>query len=92
MYTQNPASVTIRSMGTAGRVLKTVLEKYEISQGKLATVMGIGSSNVFRWANELRDPSSETVLAIIRALYQIDLKAAEEFKALYLSDLDAREP
>lgn len=92
MYTQDPASVTIRSMGRAGNVLKAVLEKYEISQGKLATVMGIGSSNVFRWANELRDPSSETVLAIIRALYKIDSRAAEEFKALYLSDLDAREP
>ncbi|MGB7314226.1 MAG: hypothetical protein WA939_14950 [Nodosilinea sp.] len=50
--------------------------------------MGIGSSNVFRWANELRDPSSETVLAIIRALYKIDATAAEEFKSLYLTDLD----
>ena len=50
--------------------------------------MGIGSSNVFRWANELRDPSSETVLAIIRALYKIDAAAAEEFKGLYLRDLD----
>jgi len=88
MYTQNPASETIRSMGRAGKVLKTVLEKYEISQGKLAAVMGIGSSNVFRWANELRDPSSETVLAIIRALYKIDSTAAEEFKSSYLRDLD----
>ena len=79
-------------MGKAGKVLKTVLEKYEISQGKLAAVMGIGSSNVFRWANELRDPSSETVLAVIRALYRIDSQAAEEFKTLYLSDLDATEP
>ncbi len=76
-------------MGKAGKVLKTVLEKYDISQGKLAAVMGIGSSNVFRWANELRDPSSETVLAIIRALYKIDVAAAEEFKALYLKDLDS---
>lgn len=75
-------------MGRAGKVLKTVLEKYDISQGKLAAVMGIGSSNVFRWANELRDPSSETVLAIIRALYKIDAEAAEDFKKLYLSDLN----
>nr|WP_026072764.1 helix-turn-helix transcriptional regulator [Nodosilinea nodulosa] len=74
-------------MGRAGKVLKTVLEKYEISQGRLAVVMGIGSSNVFRWANELRDPSSETLLAIIRALYKIDPTAAEEFKALYLTGL-----
>ncbi|HEY9881258.1 MAG TPA: helix-turn-helix transcriptional regulator [Leptolyngbyaceae cyanobacterium] len=77
-------------MGKAGKVLKTVLEKYEISQGKLAAVMGIGSSNVYRWANEMRDPSSETLLEIIRALYKIDTKAAEEFKKLYLSDLDSR--
>nr|WP_017297193.1 helix-turn-helix transcriptional regulator [Nodosilinea nodulosa] len=75
-------------MGRAGKVLKTVLEKYEISQGKLATVMGIGSSNVFRSANGLRDPSSETVLAIIRALYKIDSTAAEEFESLYLTGLD----
>lgn len=88
MYTQNPASETIRSMGRARKVLKTVLEKYQISQGKLATVMRIGSSNVFRWANELRDPSSETVLALMRALYKIDSTAVEEFKSLYLRDLD----
>jgi transcriptional regulator with XRE-family HTH domain len=75
-------------MGRAGKVLKTVLEKYDISQGKLAAVMGIGSSNVFRWANELRDPSSETVLAIIRALYKINLEAAEDFKQMYLENLD----
>lgn len=75
-------------MGRAGKVLKTVLEKYDISQGKLAAVMGIGSSNVFRWANELRDPSSETVLAIIRALYKIDVEAAEDFKLLYLSNIE----
>lgn len=75
-------------MGKAGKVLKTILQKHGISQGKLAAVMGIGSSNVFRWANEHRDPSSETVLDIIRALYKIDSAAAEEFKVLYLSDLD----
>jgi transcriptional regulator with XRE-family HTH domain len=78
-------------MGRAGKVLKTVLEKYEISQGRLATMMGIGSSNVFRWANELRDPSSETLLAIIRALYKIDIDAAENFKLLYLENIDSEE-
>jgi len=75
-------------MGRAGKVLKTVLEKYEISQGKLAAVMGVGSSNVYRWANEIRDPSSETVIAIVRALYKIDVAAADEFKLLYLQSLE----
>ncbi|MEM9220489.1 MAG: helix-turn-helix transcriptional regulator [Cyanobacteria bacterium P01_F01_bin.150] len=74
-------------MGKAGRVLKTVLEKYEISQGKLATVMGVGSSNVYRWANEIRDPSSETVLGIVETLKTIEPKAAEEFVQLYLGNV-----
>ena len=73
-------------MGKAGRVLKTVMEHYGISQGKLAAVMGIGSSNVYRWANEVRDPNSETVLAIIKALGEINSDAAAEFKRLYLDD------
>ncbi|MBD2256494.1 helix-turn-helix transcriptional regulator [Pseudanabaena sp. FACHB-2040] len=78
-------------MGKAGKVLKAVLEEYEISQGKLATVMGIGASNVYRWANEMRDPSSETLLEIIRALYKINSRAAEEFKRLYLGNLNLEE-
>jgi hypothetical protein len=55
----------------------------------LIPIYWIGLSNLFWWANGNRDPSSETVLAIIRALYRIDAAAAEEFKSLYLSDLDA---
>ena len=74
-------------MGKAGKVLKTVMENHGISQGKLAAVMGIGASNVYRWANEIRDPSSETVISLIRALRQIDAKAAEQFIQLYLKDL-----
>jgi transcriptional regulator with XRE-family HTH domain len=74
-------------MGRAGKVLKTVLEKYEISQGKLAAVMGVGSSNVYRWANEIRDPSSETVIAIVEALKTVNDQAAEEFAALYFGDI-----
>lgn len=74
-------------MGKAGKVLKTVLEKYGISQGKLAAVMGVGSSNVYRWANEIRDPSSETLLATMKALKEINPQAAEEFMQLYLADI-----
>lgn len=73
-------------MGKAGRVLKTVMEKYGISQGKLATVMSIGSSNVYRWANEIRDPSSETVMRIVEAIERIDPEAAAEFRKLYMGD------
>lgn len=74
-------------MGRAGKVLKTVMEKHGISQGKLAAVMGIGASNIYRWANEIRDPSSETVLSLIKGLKQIQIDAAEEFKSLYFEDI-----
>lgn len=87
MYAEIRASETIRSMGRAGKVLKAVLEKYEISQGKLAMVMGVGSSNVYRWANEIRDPSSETTLGIVEALKSINREAAKEFVQLYLVDV-----
>lgn len=75
-------------MGKAGRVLKSVMQNYGISQGKLAAVMGIGSSNIYRWANEIRDPGSETVMRIIEAIEEINPEAAIEFKKLYMSDSD----
>lgn len=72
-------------MGKAGRVLKVVLEQYNISQIKLADQLGVGRSNVYRWANEVRDPTSETVIAIIQALEEIKPDAATEFRRLYMS-------
>ena len=72
-------------MGKAGRVLKAVMQSYGISQGKLAAVMGIGSSNVYRWANEIRDPGSETVMSILAALENLNPDAAAEFRKLYMS-------
>jgi transcriptional regulator with XRE-family HTH domain len=77
-------------MGKAGRVLKTVMQSYGISQGKLAAAMGIGSSNVYRWANEIRDPGSETVMSILTALENLNPDAAVEFRKLYMSP-DAEE-
>ncbi|MEB3233697.1 MAG: helix-turn-helix transcriptional regulator [Leptolyngbyaceae bacterium] len=71
-------------MGKAGRVLKQVLDTYNISQTKLAQELGVGRSNVYRWVNEVRDPNSETVIAIIRALAKINEDAASNFKSLYL--------
>ena len=73
-------------MGKAGRVLKEVLETHRISQGKLATSLGIARSNVYRWVNEIRDPGSETVLTIVEALREINPSAAEDFLGLYTSD------
>ncbi len=72
-------------MGKAGRVLKTVMQSYGISQGKLAAAMGIGASNVYRWANEIRDPGSETVMSILAALENLSPDAAAEFRKLYMN-------
>ena len=72
-------------MGKAGRVLKTVMQNYGISQGRLAAAMEIGSSNVYRWANEIRDPGSETVMKILEALENLNPDAATEFRRLYMS-------
>lgn len=73
-------------MGKAGRVLKVVLETYEISQNRLAVTLGVGRSNVYRWVNEVRDPTSETVISIMKALEELDVEAAAEFRRLYMSD------
>ena len=71
-------------MGKAGKALRTVLETHEISQNRLAVVMGIARSTVSHWFNETRDPSAEAVTEIVKALRQIDKEAAEEFIDLYL--------
>lgn len=71
-------------MGQAGRALKKVLETYEISQYRLAAELGIGRSNVYRWVNEVRDPTAETVKDVVEVLRKINPAAAEEFIRLYL--------
>lgn len=78
-------------MGRAGKALKQVLERYDISQNRLAVTMGIGRSNVHRWVNEIRDPVAEAVYEIRKALLSINPEAAEEFIRLFLEapDLDA---
>lgn len=65
-----------------------MLETHGISQTKLAKVLGVGRSNVYRWANEVRDPTSETVIEIIKALEEIDPTAAAAFRQLYLDPSD----
>ncbi|WP_218079349.1 helix-turn-helix domain-containing protein [Anthocerotibacter panamensis] len=73
-------------MGKAGKALKQVLEARSISQNKLATTLGVGRSNVYRWVNELRDPTAETVTNIVSALQEINPTAADDFIKLYLGE------
>lgn len=71
-------------MGKAGKALKSVLQKYGISQNRLAVTMGLARSTVNQWFNEATDPSAESVTQIIAALEKLDEAAAREFVALYL--------
>lgn len=74
-------------MGKAGKALKTVLETYNISQNRLAEALGIGRSNVYRWVNEIRDPTAETVIEVVKVLKDMEPAAAEEFVRLYIGDI-----
>jgi plasmid maintenance system antidote protein VapI len=74
-------------MGKAGQVLKHVLEKYDVSQYSLAKSLGVERTNVYRWVHEMRDPTAETLLDIVKALKTLNHKAAKEFVQLYLGDV-----
>jgi DNA-binding XRE family transcriptional regulator len=73
-------------MGKAGQVLRQVLEEYEVSQYSLAAALDIERNSVYRWANEKRDPSAETVLDIVRALKELNPEAAKAFVEQYLGE------
>lgn len=73
-------------MGKAGKVLRQVLDEYEVSQYSLAAALNIERNSVYRWVNEKSDPSAETVLEIVRALKELNLEAAKAFVQLYLVD------
>jgi plasmid maintenance system antidote protein VapI len=74
-------------MGKAGQVLKHVLEKYNVSQYSLAKSLKVERTNVYRWVHELRDPTAETLLDIVKALKTLNKQAAEEFVRLYLGNV-----
>jgi predicted transcriptional regulator len=74
-------------MGRAGKALKQVLEKHDISQYRLAAKMEIDRTNIYRWVHEQRDPNAETVVEIVKALVALDKKAANLFIQLFLLDL-----
>ena len=73
-------------MGRAGKALKRVLEDYDITQNRLAVVMGITRSSVHRWVYEIGDPVADAVIEIRNALQKINPEAAEEFIRLYLGE------
>lgn len=74
-------------MGRASQALKKVLESYGISQNKLAVALGIDRSAVFKWFHEQREPTSETIVEIVKALKAMNPDAAKEFVQLYLGDI-----
>ena len=63
-----------------------MLEEYEVSQYSLAMALNIERNSVYRWANEKRDPSAETVLDIVRALKELNPEAAKAFVERYLGN------
>jgi transcriptional regulator with XRE-family HTH domain len=51
-------------MGRAGKALKQVLANYDITQNRLAVVMGITRSSVHRWVYEIGDPVADAVIEL----------------------------
>jgi len=73
-------------MGKAGKVLRQVLEEYEVSQYSLAAALNIERNSVYRWVNEKSDPSGETIVDIVRALKTLQPEAAKAFVERYIVD------
>lgn len=74
-------------MGQAGIALQQVLQTYHIPESQLAQELGVCNSAVSNWAEEIRDPHSEQVRAIVKALRRINSQAADTFKTLYWDSL-----
>jgi DNA-binding phage protein len=55
--------------------------------GKTARRLEVERTNVYRWVHELRDPTAETLLDIVKALKTLNKQAAEEFVQLYLGNV-----
>jgi transcriptional regulator with XRE-family HTH domain len=77
----------MKCMGRASQALKNVLETYNISQNRLAVALGIDRSAVFKWFHEQREPTSDTIVEIVKALKVMNPTAAKEFVRLYLGEI-----
>lgn len=78
-------------MGKAGKALKQVLERYGISQNRLAVTMGLSRSTINQWYHEITDPSAESVTQIVDALQQLNESAAKNFITLYLGRIASKD-
>jgi transcriptional regulator with XRE-family HTH domain len=74
-------------MGKAGQVLKQVLTSHDVSQYALAARLGIERTTVYRWCNNVRDPSGDTIVEIVTALKELSPEAARDFVQHYLGEL-----
>ncbi|WP_368670714.1 helix-turn-helix domain-containing protein [Limnothrix sp. PR1529] len=77
----------IGGMGRAGKALKSVLDQHNISQNRLAVLLQVDRSVVFKWFHEQRDPTAETVVEIVTALKGLNPEAARDFVQCYLGEL-----
>lgn len=77
----------MRFMGRASQALKQVLEAYGISQNRLAVALEIDRSAVFKWIHGQREPTSDTIVEITKALKAMNAEAAKKFVRLYLGEL-----
>jgi len=67
---------TLESQANLDPKICSPLEIHHISQNRLAEALEIGRFNVYRWLNEIRDPTAETVVDIAKALKGIEPAAA----------------
>lgn len=74
-------------MGRAGQALKATLDHHHISQNKLAVLLSVDRSVVFKWFHEQRDPTGETIVQIVEALKTLNPTAARDFVQRYLGEL-----
>ncbi|WP_368670713.1 hypothetical protein [Limnothrix sp. PR1529] len=49
--------------------------------------MEIERTNVYRWCKEIRDPTAETLLEIVKALKTLKPEAARDFVQRYLGEV-----
>jgi predicted transcriptional regulator len=74
-------------MGKAGDVLKQVLGQYNLTQYRLAKILGVERTTVYRWIKGDRDPASDTVVEIVEALKTLNPEAAATFVQRYLGEI-----
>ncbi len=60
------------------------LQQYNIAQNRLAVAMGINRATISHWFAETRDPTAESIPAIVDALEQLNPEAARAFVEAYL--------